>query len=337
MRKLRLLLAVAVAVLSMLAATSAAVAKEKKVGKPPVKSVVKKKKPVAKTAAKPAAKPTQPTAAAKPSTDVQQRIAKAGDHRFSIQHGGLARTYRVHVPASYDAADPAPLLVALHSGGMDKMADDGVDSLTRQSDSQGFIAVFPDAYSGKGKKASWNAGDCCGDARELKVDDVGFIRQVVTNVFRQASVDRERIYAAGMSDGGMMAYRLACDLPGLFKGVASVGGTDHTTSTCAQDRPVSVLHIHAMNDPRVPVAGASATAAKWAALNGCSARPRRILEKSGAYCEAHSYCRGGTEVQLCVTETGGHSWPGATAKAGALAPSQAIAATPVVWEFLVSH
>ena len=336
MRKLRLLLTVTVAVLSMLAATSAAVAKEKKAVKPPVKRTAVKPKPAAKAAAKPTPTVALPPVTVRASTDVQQRITRAGDYRYTVQHGGLARTYRVHVPANYDQAEPAPLLVALH-GGMDRVSDDGIDSMTRQSDSQGFIAVFPDAYAGKSRKAAWNAGNCCGDAREQKVDDVGFVRQVVTNVFRQASVDRERIYAAGMSDGGMMAYRLACDLPGLFKGVASVGGTDNNTAPCAQERPVSVLHIHALNDARVPVAGATATTAKWAAINGCSAKPRRILEKSGAYCEAHSYCRGGTQVQLCVTETGGHSWPGAKARVGSAAPSQAIAATPVMWEFLVSH
>jgi len=350
MRKHRWVLSVAAAALLLFTTTTAAVAKDDEVPRPrvkaaqkqkaPVKATVTKKKavqPALKAAAKPTPKVAQPMAA-KPSTDVQQRITKAGDHRFLIQHGGLARTYRVHVPKHYDASEPAPLLVALHGGGMERMADDGLDSLVRESEAHGFIAVFPDAYApaAKGKKASWNAGNCCGDAREQKVDDVGFIQQVVANVFRQVSIDRARIYAAGMSDGGMMAYRLACDSPGLFKGVASVGGADNTVA-CTPDQPISVVHFHAANDPHVPFKSAPETTAKWAALNGCSAKPRRILEKDGAYCEAHSYCRGQAEVQLCVTDTGGHSWPGAKARPGATAPSQAIAASRMMWEFLISR
>jgi polyhydroxybutyrate depolymerase len=345
MKLQQFLLAVVLAVVPLLATTTTAVAadtpEQKVVKKKSVKKTVRKSaKPTRKTPRKPAAaaKAAQPTAVAKPSTDVQRRLTKAGDYRFSIQHGGLARTYRVHVPARYDPAEPAPLLVALHGGGMDRQRDDGFDGLARESEFHGFIAVYPDGWTapGKGKRATWNAGNCCGDARDQKVNDVGFVQQVVTNVFRQVSIDRERIYAAGVSDGGMMAYRLACDLPHLFRGVASVGGAD-VSGTCAGDKPVSVLHFHAKNDPRVPFASARATAVKWAQLNDCSAKPRKVLEKDGAYCEAYSYCRRQTEVQMCVTDTGGHSWPGAKARAGAPAPSQAISATETMWGYLVSH
>ncbi len=351
MKKQQFLLTVVLAVCSLLATTTtAAVAKDtttrqhgNKAVKKPVKKPVNKqaKKPVGKKpalqAGKPAPKPAQPIAAAQPSTDVQQRITKAGDYRFAIQHGGLARTYRVHVPARYTPDEPAPLLVALH-GGADRVSEDGLEGLTRESDYNGFIAVFPEGYAppGKGRKATWNAGNCCGDAREQQVNDVGFIEQVVNNVFRQVSVDRQRIYAAGMSDGGMMAYRLACDLPYVFKAVASVGGTDNT-ATCTPERSVSVMHFHAKDDPRVPFPSAPATAAKWAHLNGCSEKPRRVLDTAGAYCEAYSYCRSQAEVQLCVTDTGGHSWPGGKARPGAEPPSQAIQATQAMWGFLSAH
>jgi polyhydroxybutyrate depolymerase len=74
------------------------------------------------------------------------------------------------------------------------------------------------------------------------------------------------------------------------------------------------------------------TVSKWVRLNGCAAAPRRIVEKAGAYCEVYSRCRGKAEVQLCVTETGGHSWPGAQKTRGEPA-SQAILANDVMWEF----
>lgn len=325
------------------AKTGAAKNATKNAPKNTTKKAVKKttKKPVKTTAKKrvaPKARAPGPTAAARPGLDVNRRLTKAGDYRFSIQHEGVTRNYRIHVPARYDSAEPAPLLVALHGGGLDRLGDNGFEGLTRQSDYHGFIAVFPESWAapGAGRRGGWNAGECCGDARQRGVNDVGFIQQVVTHAFRQVSIDRERIYAAGVSDGGMMAYRLACELPHLFRGVASVGGAD-VSGKCAGDKPVSVLHFHARNDPRVPLGSARATAVKWARLNDCSEAPRRVLEKDGAYCEAYSYCRGQTEVRMCVTETGGHSWPGAKARAGAPAPSQAISATDAMWGFLISH
>ena len=321
------------------------------------KKKIQKKKPAARKR-KPQARqqpPRQQQAAAPSfSTDTESRITRAGDHRFRIQYGGLARTYRVHVPPGYTMAVPAPLLVALHgdSAGTDLRANDADFGLVAKSDREGFIAVFPSGFAAPGgKPATWNAGGCCGAARDRNVDDVGFIRQVVTNVFRQMSIDRERIFAAGLSDGGMMAYRLACEMPEVFKAVASVGGTDNTL-TCDPGSPVSVLHIHAKDDPRVLFAGGAAndatksgapplapvqgTVAKWAQLDGCAAQPRHILDKAGAYCEKYSWCRGGAEVQLCVTDTGGHSWPGAKKRAGVKA-SQAISATDSIWDFFSHH
>lgn len=298
-----------VALVAALVATPPAVLAKDVAAKPPQhKKAVKKKtvKPAAKPTAKAPAKPTaQPMASAdKPSTDVQRVLTKPGDYRFVVQHDGQPRTYRVHMPQGYNPAEPAPLLVALQGG----PSADGFGGLARESERRGFIAVFPDGYAAKGKPASWNAGACCGDAQAQKVNDVGFIEQVVNNVFKQASVDRERIYAAGVSDGGTMAYRLACDLPEVFKAVVSVGGT-HNTTACTPGRPVSVLHFHAKNDSRVPVAAASATAAKWAELNRCEPAPRRILDQAGAYCEAYTYCQRSTAVQLCVTDTQAQSWP----------------------------
>jgi len=363
MRKGHLLLSLALAMSGLVATTTADAATRE-----PARAqagTARKAKPQAKPAPRPKAtrkaarqpvkKPLPRTAlpsAARPSTDTQGAITKAGDYRFAVQHDGRERTYHVHVPPGYATSQPVPLVVALH-GAAEAQASDGLHGLVRESDRQGFIAVFPDAYRppAKGQPASWNAGHCCGDARQQQVDDVGFIQAVVTNVFRQLSIERYRIYAAGMSDGGMMAYRLACDLPDIFKAVASVGGTDNTAA-CTPAKPVSVLHIHARNDPRVPFAGAAEsaggskpihftsardTAAKWAELNGCMATPRPILQQAGASCEAYSYCRAQAEVRLCATDTGGHSWPGAAQRRGAEAPSQALSATRVMWAFFNSR
>jgi polyhydroxybutyrate depolymerase len=305
---------------------------------------VQQKKPAKKTQqsaskkAPPAARASSTQAAGpKPSTDTESKIAKPGDYHFVIQHGGRPRTYRVHVPARYDSATAAPVLVALHGGdGMDSKAGNAYYGLLSKSDREGFVAVFPTGYSrSPGQPPTWNAGTCCGAARDDKVDDVGFIRQVVSNVFGQVHIDRQRIYATGVSNGAMMAYRLACEMPEVFRAVAAVAATDQTAS-CTPRNPVSVLHIHAKDDKLVPLAGATSTVAKWAQLNGCRMAPERTLQMAGAYCDAYSYCRGQTEVQLCVTDTGGHSWPGGTAPRQER-PSQAISATTALWDFLSRH
>jgi polyhydroxybutyrate depolymerase len=316
----------------------------RKPARKPHKAAPRAKKAPAKPQAPRAIRPAAP----KFSTDTESTITRPGDHAFAIQHGGLTRTYVIHVPRSYNLASPAALVVLLHGGANhpDLMGNEPAYGLKSKSDRAGFIAVFP---HGTGKPATWNAGGCCGAALAQNVDDVGFIRQVVTNVFRQMSIDRSRIFAAGISDGGMMAYRLACEVPDLWRAVAVVAATDRTRD-CSPATPVSVLHIHAKDDPQVPFGGAakpdasenpaaggamsvSQTITKWAQLDGCAAQPRHILDKGDAYCEAYSYCRGQAAVQLCVTDTGGHSWPGGKAVAGGASPSQSLSATDLMWNF----
>ena len=292
-------------------------------------------------------------AGAETLADPGVRTSAPGDYRFTIEHDGLTRMYRVHVPARYDPATPAPLLFALHGGGgdMDHQATDAYYGIIGTSEREGFIAVFPNGYSklASGKLATWNAGECCGAARDDGVDDVGFIRRVAERVVHQANIDRQRIYATGMSNGAMMAYRLACEMSDVFRAIAPVAGTDNTRH-CRPHRPVAVLHIHARDDDHVLYDGGAGpavrdkskvtdfvsvpdTVAKWAQLDGCHATPRRILERPGAHCEQYSPCQGRARLQLCVTETGGHSWPGGQKPRAGEPPSQAISANEVMWDF----
>lgn len=288
--------------------------------------------------------------------DTTSKIDKPGEYTFSIIHDGMSRVYRVHVPQRYVATSPAPLLLAFHGGGgdMNYMATDQYYGLISKSESEGFVVVFPNGFSpfASGKFATWNAGTCCAGARDNKVDDVGFVRAIIDRLVNQLSIDRNRIYATGMSNGGLMAYRLACEMADTFKAIASVAGTDNTIS-CRPKNPISILHIHAKDDDHVLFDGGAgkrawnrskvtnfnsvaATIAKWVGLNGCDPMPRRVLETTGAFCDSYSKCRGNVSVQLCVTETGGHSWPGGVKPRGGEPPSQAISADEVMWEFFKS-
>lgn len=274
-------------------------------------------------------------------------ITAAGTYRFQFTHDGLTRHYLVHVPAKA-IGHAAPMLLALHGGGGDMDSQAKNYGLVEKSDEAGFILVSPNGTSRfrSGTLATWNAGACCGQAVERKVDDVGFLKAVMARVSGQIAVDRRRVYATGMSNGGLMAYRLACDAPDLIRAIAPVAGTDNTTA-CKPSRPVPVIHFHARDDSHVLFDGGAgpdamakvvfnsvpATIAKWVALDGADPKARTVLAVPGAKCELHA---GATPVELCVTETGGHSWPGSEAKRANQKPSQAIDANDLMWDFFSS-
>jgi polyhydroxybutyrate depolymerase len=231
---------------------------------------------------------------------------------------------------------------------MEYQATDKYYHLISKSEEAGFIAVFPNGYSRfrSGKLATWNAGICCGKARDENIDDVSVIKAVVADIKTRVNIDSNRIYANGMSNGGMMSYRLACEMTDTFAAIASVAGSDGTQS-CKPNRPISILHIHALDDDHVLFNGGSGvkskthadfvavpdTIQKWVSMNNCNAAPQRVLEVKGAYCDLYKHCQNNTQVKLCVTKTGGHSWPGGTKVRGNAAGSTAINANDIIWQF----
>jgi len=278
-------------------------------------------------------------------------IRGPGDYRFSFVHGGITREYLVHVPKSY-RGKPTPMLVALHGGGGDAdfQADDSKYKLISKSEQAGFIAVFPNGYSRfpSGVLATWNAGTCCGAAEKSNVDDVGFIREVIHRVGRQANIDPKRVFATGMSNGAMMDWRLACEAPEI-RAIAPVEGTDNTAGQCVPSHPVAVIEFHAADDPNVPFNGGvgvgpshtdfisvPTTQAKWVRIDRADTAARRVLTVPGAHCDVHAAKPGGAPVELCVTDTGGHSWPGGGTQQGRKQPSMAISANDLMWSFFSS-
>jgi polyhydroxybutyrate depolymerase len=254
------------------------------------------------------------------------------------------------VPRTYRGA-PTPLLIALHGGGGDAdfQANDSKYKLISKSEQAGFIAIFPNGYSRfpSGILATWNAGTCCGKAQENKVDDVGFVRAAIARVESQANIDLRRIFATGMSNGAMLSWRLACEAPEI-RAIAPVAGTDNTPS-CRPPRPVPVIEFHAADDDHVPFNGGvgvgpshtdfvsvPATQAKWVQIDHADGSAKRVLAVSGAHCDLHPAKSGGAPVELCVTDTGGHSWPGGGTQQGRKQPSMSISANDLMWNFFSS-
>ncbi len=256
-----------------------------------------------------------------------------GLHEITLPHDGQTRGALVHVPTR--AADgPVPLVLALHGGGghAEFMADDARYGLVSAAEREGFVVAFPNGFSRlpRGRLATWNAGGCCGAARDRGSDDVGFLRALVAHIAARHPVDPKRVVATGMSNGGMMAYRLACEATDLLAGIVPVAGTEAYTQAadCRPSRPLSVLHIHARDDSHVRFEGGRGpdaadarqvmdfvsvpeTVARWRERLACRAEVETVVERPGALCQRHPGCRGGVELQWCVTDSGGHSWPGA--------------------------
>lgn len=283
------------------------------------------------------------------STDVTSRIEKPGTYTFKITIDNMDRYYMVHVPKNYKPQSPSSLLFAIHGGGgnMKIQAKNEYYKQISKSEETGSITVFPNGYSKfqSGSFATWNAGHCCGDARDKNVDEIAFFKAMVKNLSSQLNIDSKRIYATGMSNGGMMAYRLACEMTDTFAAIASVTGTDNTKN-CTPSKPISILHIHAKDDEHVNFNGGAgkkaapadkitnftsvpATIAKWVEFNQCEKTPKQ----AGKYCEVYEKCRDGVKVQLCVTPTGGHSWPGGIKPRGGDETFKDLSANDVMWDF----
>jgi poly(3-hydroxybutyrate) depolymerase len=139
----------------------------------------------------------------------------------SIVHDHLTRTFVIHVPPSYKASVATPVVLMFHGGfgnGAQFEKNSGMDKL---ADQEGFITVYPD---GLGPVPTWNGGDCCGYARKNNIDDVGFVSDLIDYLETKLNVDPDRIYASGMSNGGILCYRLACELSDKIAAIGPVEG-----------------------------------------------------------------------------------------------------------------
>src|SRR5437763_11962372 len=154
----------------------------------------------------------------------------------SLAVDGLKRSYFVHVPAKIDAGRPAAVIVALHGATMNAPMMSWFTGLNEKADEAGFIVVYP---NGTGSHASltWNGGNCCGPAMQNNIDDVSFIRTMLDELSRTLPVDPDRVFATGMSNGAVMADRLASELADRFAAIAPVAGP-MGTEACTPSRPV---------------------------------------------------------------------------------------------------
>jgi polyhydroxybutyrate depolymerase len=260
-----------------------------------------------------------------------------GTHEYTLRHDNRDRSYRVHVPPQARDGRPLPAVVNFHGGGGYAAYHEEHSHMDRVADREGFLAVYP---NGTGRRRNrlltFNAGTCCGYATDHHVDDVGFVRALLDDLARRTPLDRRRAYATGLSNGAMMAYRMAAEASDLIAAIAPVAG-GMVVDSFAASRPVAIMDFHSVDDPRALYHGGlgppfpftnsrvmqpdmDSVLSRWIARDACPRTPAVATTLRGAADGPDSGqtatelvygpCRDGTEIVHWRLAGVGHAWPG---------------------------
>lgn len=285
--------------------------------------------------------------------------AKAGSYEQSLDFEGQKRTYLLHLPPAVSKGQPLPLVLAFHGSGGQAKGMQALTGFSNLADQKGFIVVYPDAYEG-----NWNDGRqalSLASQRE-NINDVGFVEAIIERLANTYPLDRRRVFATGMSNGGMFTQRLGCELAGKLAAIAPVTGSlpENFAPLCKPTRPLPVLMIMGTADSLVPWQGGEVVRGRrnrvisvpdtikfWATHNQCAPTPaitrepdRNPSDGTQVRREAYSQCRDNTEVVLYAVEDGGHAWPGSSRNLGEAISgkvSQDINASEIIWDFFSKH
>ena len=277
----------------------------------------------------------------------QTESLEPGDTTHSIVYAGLERTYLLHIPASFDAVRATPLVLAFHGIGLNAEEMARISGLSEQADTSGFIIAYP---NGIGEKKSWNGGHCCGEAAKNNVDDVGFVRVLIDELATLVNIDPDRVYATGFSNGAIMVYRLACELPDRIAAIGPVAATQilNDQEACQPTRSVPIIHFHGTADRLNPYEGGTTSAGFefvsveeaigfWVEKNACPSPSQRTQSGSIQH-DVYAPCGQNSAVELYTIVDGEHAWPGGEAVSPQIGePTMEIFATPLMWEFFAAH
>jgi polyhydroxybutyrate depolymerase len=231
-----------------------------------------------------------------------------------------------------------------HQSGMDSLAD-----------AQRFLVAYPNGTGGAFGlyPSDWNAGTCCGGANRDNIDDLGFLTSLVAEVNAHLALDSHRVYAAGFSSGGYMAYHAGCQLAATFAAIAAVSGS-LADDSCVPAKPVPVFATNGTDDPEVPYDSDAPSGPGpvpniadtlppsiqfWSSTNGCAAKSAKgTVKLVAADVElTHMTACTGADVDFYRIQGGTHGWPGGPDAPGALPPMNEISATVLIWQFFIAH
>lgn len=242
-------------------------------------------------------------------------LVSAQTGSFSVN--GQLRDYILYVPSGISRP---PLVINMHGLGSNASQQRAYTQFDRLADRDKFIVVYPNAING-----SW---DLAGNT------DVLFLTALMDTLEKKHGIDRNRVYATGMSMGGYMSHKLGCQLSGRIAALVSVTGLNAHNALCTPSRPVPVMQIHGTADSVVRYSGVPATVSGWVTRNGCPQNPVTTdpypinLPTSKVRKDVYSPCNQGSEVVLLTVRDAGHIWP------GGLGTTADINASEEVWAFL---
>jgi polyhydroxybutyrate depolymerase len=299
-----------------------------------------------------------PASAVHAGKDCKGLTGESGQFYKTITSSGIEREYLLYVPPKYKSNRPMPLVFIFH--GMTSNPDfffwyTGMPAL---ADKYKFILAFPKGWQPAPEvPTSWNGGICCGAAVANNIDDVTFVSDMIDEISSEYCINPRRIFAAGHSNGGFMAVRLACELSERIAAVASTSAIDASAS-CEPGRPIPILEFHGTGDQIVPYEGGygnlpgspywpnvPAEISEWAEMNGCSDETVVTYQKGDVTCITYEDCEDDASVTLCTIEGGGHNWPGDIDMC-AMFPetcfvygytTQDINAARTIWKFFAEH
>ncbi|WP_288392875.1 alpha/beta fold hydrolase [uncultured Herbaspirillum sp.] len=247
----------------------------------------------------------------------------------TIRVGNLARAY---FSERNSIGEPRPLIIALHASGSSGSLMARATGLTEIAEAAGYMIVYPNGTGLAIDARTWNSGGCCGYAQMHKVDDVAFLRALIDKLVKDGLADPQRVYLVGVSNGGMMAYRMAAEAPELFKAVAVVSAVLDVPPETVK-APMPLLHIHGSDDPFIPFLGGigkqevsqlprlSVARSIEAFIKADGAAPRPSVTdipdtaNDGTTIRQYTYASK-TDPQAVVlyeVKGGGHAWPGGVA------------------------
>lgn len=266
-------------------------------------------------------------------------VIPGSTNRIFLEVSTSKRQYVLHIPW-VTATRKNPLVILLHGSGQDGEAIRAYSEMDSLADSLKFVVAYPDATGEE--ESDWNAGNCCGTAFQDNVDDIGFVRQTISDVSARVRIDATKVYVGGFSDGARMAYRVACEMASQVAAVAVVSGS-LVTGKCAPSRTMPVIAFHGTADQSISYNEASATvfprnppsdAASlppsvrfWMAVNSCAKTTVKqitanVIRNTETGCKA--------DVVFYSMVGGDHSWP--AKKSG-----DEISASPLIAAFFLAH
>jgi len=234
----------------------------------------------------------------------------------AIEFDGESINYRLFIPSGYDESINVPLVFSLHGFGGNGPSQQAYDDLWQVADTAGFIIAYPTAFNN-----TWNAGTDY-YAPYTSFNDVGLISALIDSINQDYSIDLTRVYATGMSNGGDMVYRLACELSDRIAAIGSVTGTMITDiySSCNPEYNMPIIHFHGTADDISNINGGPGweslrnTMLLWRSLNSCSTIAgipvaNTDMEDNTRAKNFRSDCSE-SRLDFYIIKNGGHTWPG---------------------------